>query len=325
MERRMMWGARLIISVAVLFSVHSLSAAEAVSVRTNFLVGAEHSFLFLGKEKGWFADAGIDLEIVPGQGSTVSVKTVAAGEATFAIADVATVARAWEAGLPIVVAAVLLKESPTTIYSLKTKGIEKMTDLCGKRIGVNIKSTTAEQYRGMLKAAKLDCTVTEVPATGGGGKEILTGGVDAAVGFSYEYPTELESKGIHMNQILASQFYSMYSLSIITSADTAVNKKPLVDAFLTIVLKSIRYGLAHPDEAKQAFLRTAPSADVAYENMKYDLFTKLLVSDDPSGGSIGQSDLTAWKTSLSTLKTLGLIHTDIDPVGKFIALAKSNG
>lgn len=143
-------------------------AAEKVSVRLNWVPGTEHSFLYLAREKGWFADAGIDLEILAGQGSTVAVKTVGAGETAFAIADVATVARGWEAGVPLVAAAVLLKESPTVVYSLKAKNITKMSDLCGKKVGINIKSTTSEQYRAMVRMASLkDCEITEVPISGG--------------------------------------------------------------------------------------------------------------------------------------------------------------
>src|SRR5437868_10843278 len=97
--------------VLAAIAVCEVRAAEKVSIRLNWVPGTEHSFLYLGREKGWFSEAGIDLEIIAGQGSTVSVKTVGAGETPFAIADVATVARAWEAGLPIVAAAVLLKEN----------------------------------------------------------------------------------------------------------------------------------------------------------------------------------------------------------------------
>src|SRR5580698_6699969 len=171
------------------------AAAEKVSIRLNWVPGTEHSFLYLGKEKGWYADAGIDLDIIAGQGSTVSVKTVGAGDTPFAIADVATVARGWEAGVPLVAAAVLLKESPTVVYSLKAKNITRMSDLCGKKLGLNIKSTTTEQYRAMLRIADLkDCEITDVPIAGGGAKEVLSGAVDAAVTFSYEEPAQLQSK-----------------------------------------------------------------------------------------------------------------------------------
>jgi NitT/TauT family transport system substrate-binding protein len=297
----------------------SAFAAEKVSIRLNWVPGTEHSFLYLGREKGWFAEAGIDLEIIAGQGSTVSVKTVGAGETPFAIADVATVARAWEAGIPLVAAAVLLKESPTVVYSLKAKNITKMADLCGKKVGVNIKSTTTEQYRAMLRIANLkDCEITEVPIAGGGGKEVMSGAVDAAVIFSYEEPAQLQSKGQELNEIAASQFFKLYSLSIITNVDTATNKRSLVDSFVKVATRSIKYALQNPEEAKQAFLKSAPEADLAYENLKFDLFSKLLVAGDPKGDAIGNGTQEGWTGSLKVLRDLGIVKTEIDPTGKFI-------
>lgn len=314
--------ARIVFSalLTAIFSAQCL-ATEKVSIRLNWVPGTEHSFLYLGKEKGWFADAGIDLEIIAGQGSTVSVKTVAVGETPFAIADVATLARAWEAGLPLVAVAVLLKESPTVVYSLKAKNITKMSELCGKKLGINIKSTTTEQYRAMLRMANLkDCEITEVPISGGGAKEVMSGAVDAAVIFSYEEPAQLQSKGQELNTIAASQFFKLYSLSIITNADTATYKRSLVDAFAKVVIKSIKYSLENPEEAKRAFLKTAPEADLSYENLKFDMFSKLLAAGNSKGDAIGKGSQEGWKNSLKVLHDLGVVKAEIDPTGKFIQL-----
>jgi NitT/TauT family transport system substrate-binding protein len=294
---------RVVVALAAVLFCDRLFAAEKVSVRLNWVPGTEHAYFYLGKEKGWYADAGIDLD----------------GETTFALADVASVARGWEAGVPLVVAAVLLKESPASIYSLKSQGIAKIGDVCGKRIGINIKSTTTEQYRAMVRLSNLkDCNITEVPISGGGGKEVMSNAVDAAVTFSYEDPTQLQAKGLDVNQIIASQFFKLYSLSIITNQDTATKKRPLVNAFVAATIKSIRYALEHPEEAKQAFLKTAPESDLAYENLKFDVFSKLLVADDPSGHSIGKSDEAGWRNSLKILHDLALVKSEIDPTGKFV-------
>jgi NitT/TauT family transport system substrate-binding protein len=305
--------------VLAAFACGQALAAEKASVRLNWVPGTEHSFLYLAKEKGWFADAGIDLEIIAGQGSTVAVKTVGAGETPFAIADVATVARGWEAGVPLVAAAVLLKESPTVVYSLKAKIITKMSDLCGKKVGINIKSTTSEQYRAMVRLADLkSCEITEVPISGGGGKEVMSGAVDAAVIFSYEDPAQLLAKGQELNTIAASQFFKLYSLSIITNVETATKKRALVDAFVKVAVKGIKYALANPDEAKQSFLKLAPEADVAYEKLKFDMFSKLLAGDEAGGDAIGKSTEEGWRNSLKVLRDLAIIKTEIDPVGKFV-------
>jgi NitT/TauT family transport system substrate-binding protein len=298
-------------------------AADEVSFRLNWVPGTEHAYLYLGREKGWYAEAGINLEIIAGQGSTVAVKTVGSGETTFALADVASVARGWEADVPIVVAAVILKESPASIYSLSSKGIATIADACGKRIGINIKSTTTEQYRAMIRSAGLkDCKVEEVPISGGGGRDVLSGAVDAAVTYSYEDPLQIKTRGNTINEIIASQFFKLYSMSIITNKETATKHPGLVDRFLQVTLKSIRYSMEHPEEAKQAFLKRSPEADLAYENAKFDVFMKLMIADDPSGSLIGKSDPAGWRITLKTLYDLGIVKNVISPDGRFVTAVK---
>jgi ABC-type nitrate/sulfonate/bicarbonate transport system substrate-binding protein len=163
-----------------------------------------------------------------------------------------------------------------------------------------------------------NCDITEVPVSGGGAKEVLSGSVDAAVIFSYEEPAQLQSKGQELNLISASQYFKLYSLSIITNEETAAKKKDLVASFVKVTEKSIKYALLHPDEGKQAFLRTAPEADLAYENLKFDLFSKLLAADDPSGNSIGQGTKEGWLKSVKLLRELGIVKSDVDPAGKFL-------
>jgi hypothetical protein len=66
------------------------------------------------------------------------------------------------------------------------KNIHALGDLCGKRVGVNIKTTSADQYNAMIRSARRPCAIEQVPiGTGGGGKEVLSGIVDAGVAFSY--------------------------------------------------------------------------------------------------------------------------------------------
>jgi ABC-type nitrate/sulfonate/bicarbonate transport system substrate-binding protein len=159
----LLWSSAFIVLILVTYGADHSARAESsvvlrqISVRLNLLPGAEHAFLYLGKQKGWYAEQGIDLEVVPGQGSTVTVKTVGSGEDQFAIADTWSVARGWEAGLPLVYVAMLLKHTPAAIFSLPSHNIVTMRDLCGKKVGINLRSTTVEQYHAMVRLAELDC------------------------------------------------------------------------------------------------------------------------------------------------------------------------
>lgn len=297
------------------------SAMEKVVVRLNFVPGVEHAFLYLGKEKGWYADAGIDLEVLPGQGSTVAVKNVGSGEDQFAIADTASVARGWEVGVPIVFVAMLLKDSPTAVYSLKAKGIEKMADLCGRRVGVNIKSTTAEQYQAMLRLANLkNCEIDQVPLQSGGAKEVLSGAVDAAVNFSYTDALQVKTQSGGVNMILARDSFKLLSLGVITNRNYRDKNPELVERFVRVTLRSLRYTLAHKDEALATFGRVSPSANLPYESAKFDFFAQLLTADDPSGAALGNETRAEWASTLKVLHDIGIVKTLLSADGRFVPL-----
>jgi NitT/TauT family transport system substrate-binding protein len=299
----------------------SASAAEKVSVRLNWIPGAEHGFLYLAKQKGWFSEAGIDLEIIAGQGSTVVVKTVGNGETEFGMADGATIARGWETGVPLVSTAVLLKESPASIYSPKSAGIATIQDICSKRIGANIKSTTYAQYQAMVRLANLkDCKYEEVPTAAGGIKEVLAHLVDGAVTYAYEDPLMLEVQGIPVNQILAKDFFKLYSIALVTNQTMASTKPDLVARFISVTLRGLKYTVAHPEEAVDAYARISPSANLAYEKVKLAYFNRMLISDDPAGDKIGQQTAAGWDASLDTLVKIGIVTKKMDSAGKFIPL-----
>ena len=58
-------------------------APEKVTLMLNWYLYSEHAPFFLGKERGFFSEEGIDLEIQEGRGSAVTAQAVAAKSATF--------------------------------------------------------------------------------------------------------------------------------------------------------------------------------------------------------------------------------------------------
>ena len=55
----------------------------------NWYLYSEHAPFFLGKERGYYDQEGIELDIQEGRGSGVTVQAVAANTATFGYVDIA--------------------------------------------------------------------------------------------------------------------------------------------------------------------------------------------------------------------------------------------
>ncbi|HMN83534.1 MAG TPA: ABC transporter substrate-binding protein, partial [Burkholderiaceae bacterium] len=265
------------------------------TVRLDWIPGAEHAFMYYGKEKGYFSDVGIDLDILPGQGSTISVKLVGNGDNDFAFADGTTLVRAWEAGVPLSVLHVLYQETPTTLIAKKSSGIAKPSDVCGRKVGVVIQSTTYVQFKSLLKAANVSCKYEEVPVTGGGLNDFMAGTVDMVHTYSYLIPVFAKLQGVEVVEFKAKEYFNLYSQTLITNKATLA-KGDLAQRFHKASMKSLAESLKNPDEALAAFGRANKEANMAYEKAKFPVVSEFLTVAGPGGGgrTIGVQTMQGW-------------------------------
>src|SRR5687767_15438883 len=88
---------------------------EKVVLLLNWYLYSEHAPLFLGKEKGYFAKEGIDLDIQEGRGSGKTVEAIATNVATFGYADVPTMIKAAAKGAQVKAVGIALQRSPMSV------------------------------------------------------------------------------------------------------------------------------------------------------------------------------------------------------------------
>ena len=95
---RMMLAAALVVG-AVLPS--AADAADPVRLRLNWMYYGSHAPFALGKDKGYFKDAGIDLDIRSGNGSGSAHRLVANGDSQFSYGSCASMVNLAAKGAPL--------------------------------------------------------------------------------------------------------------------------------------------------------------------------------------------------------------------------------
>ena len=308
---------RSVLAVAALacFAVGSAEAADKVKLRLDWVFGAEHAPIFLAKAKGFFAQEGIDVELLPGEGSSVTVKLVGNGDADFgyASADQALIAAA--RGLPVVSTAVVLQQNPTALIFRRAENIHNPnTDLYGKVIGVQLKSVTGRQWEALKKILNLDPTkLKEVPADGALVPLIASGRIDVGVGFYFNDGLKLRATGEDVDWILLESLgLKMYSTSLLTNAKLIKDNPDLVRRFTRAFIRGWTYAQSNPGEALQAFVAANPGTDVKYAELKLPEVMKLTESPDVEKFGIGHSTEAGWKGLQSSLVSMGLMKTTVD-------------
>jgi NitT/TauT family transport system substrate-binding protein len=109
---------------------------EKAVLLLNWYTYSEHAPFYLGKERGYFDQEGIDLDIQEGRGSGVTVQAVAAGTAAFGYADVPTMMKAASKGAPVIAVGVALQTSPMSVMGFADRNIRKPEDIKGKTVAV---------------------------------------------------------------------------------------------------------------------------------------------------------------------------------------------
>lgn len=132
-----LFGKRM--ATAVLLAVGIFTAGEAkalddVRLRLNWMWYGSHAAFALGKDRGYFKDAGINLDIRSGNGSGSAHRLVANGDSTFSYGSCAGLVNLAAKGAPLVSVAVIDAMGTEAIIVRPDAGVSKISDLKGKKL-----------------------------------------------------------------------------------------------------------------------------------------------------------------------------------------------
>ncbi|AWC25886.1 Putative thiamine biosynthesis protein (plasmid) [Aminobacter sp. MSH1] len=293
----------------------SADAADSVKLRLDWVFGSEHAPIFLALEKGFFKEEGIEVELLPGEGSSVTTKLVGNRDADFGYASADQVLLGASRDLPVVATAVLLQQNPTAFIFKTSQNIKNVeTDLYGKTLGIQLKSSTGRQWDAIKKTLNLDpAKLTEVPADGALVSLIAADRIDVGVGFYFNDALKLKATGEDVSWILLEELgMKMYSTTLLTNAELIAENPDLVARFTKAFVRGWEYSVANPDEAYEAFVKANPSTDKVYAKLKLPEVLKLTQSPDVSANGLGSSTLAGWDELQKQLVEMGLLKTSID-------------
>ena len=165
-----------------------------VKLQLQWFVQAQFGGYYAAVDKGYYKDAGLDVEIVEGGTDIAPQKTLASGAVDFAISWVPKALAEREAGAKVTDIAQILQRSGTLQVSFKDKNITKATDFKGKKIGNWGFGNEYEIFAALSKAGldpAKDITLLQQDFNMEG---LLSGDIDAAEAMTYnEYAQVLEA------------------------------------------------------------------------------------------------------------------------------------
>jgi putative hydroxymethylpyrimidine transport system substrate-binding protein len=109
-------------------------SGEPFDLTLDFYVNPDHAGIYTALDRGYFADAGLEVAPQVPSDPAAPIKQVAAGRTDLAISYEPEVVLARDQGLDVVAVATLVNGPLTSLISLPEAGIESAADLAGKTV-----------------------------------------------------------------------------------------------------------------------------------------------------------------------------------------------
>lgn len=239
------------------------SALIAIIIFTKFAFASEeplrkirlqllwhHQFEFAGfyvaKEKGFYKEAGLDVELVEATPDTNVTKEVVSGRAQFGIQNTTLLLEHY-AGADVTVVSTIFQHSALALMTLDNGRINNIHDLHGKSIMIGGDGT---EIITMLKKEGIDPSSYVLIKHDYDPRALLNNKADAMVVFTTNEPFEME-KSHTPYKIFAPNSYGIdfYGNVIFTASSTVQNDKELVDKFVSASNKGWSYAISNTEEA----------------------------------------------------------------------------
>src|SRR5437016_5822385 len=247
----------LVIATCAFFAAPAFGQGkEKVVLLLNWYTYSEHAPLYLGKERGYFDQEGIDLDIQEGRGSGVTVQAVAAGTAAFGYADIATMIKAASKGAPVTAVGVALQTSPMSVMGFSDKNIRKPEDIKGKIVAVTPGDSMSQIWPLFLKKTNLKESDFKQVAGDAQTKlnAVINGQADLLLGYVMDQAIKLQDakqKAVYPIRF-ADYGVNLVSSGIIVQKEFLKSKPDVVRRFLRATTRSMEEASKNPEAAVDA-------------------------------------------------------------------------
>ena len=289
-----------------------------LTARVDFLPWGMHAGLHLGVMKGWFKEAGLDVEVSDGRGSGVTMQQVATGDVDIGWVQLGAMAVARGKGMPIISIAGLARRGDLGALVPKDSGMKKVKDLEGKRVAY-----TAGTSWGSL--------VDPFFAAGGASRDkvnlvsvdqtallsiYMSGGVDATLTtFPFAKTTadrQRPSEGI----LLADVGINIPSYGLIVTRRTLDTKEDALRRFVPVVVRAWEYIYNdHIDEGVDAIVKQRPNERLDLGILRGQIveYRPFFFTDATKGKRFGWQSDADWKGTIDILEKTKAIPTGSAP------------
>jgi NitT/TauT family transport system substrate-binding protein len=297
----------------------STKPLEKITYLTAYGTFGRDGFIYVAKERGYFADAGFDVDIKVGAGTGANIKQILAGSAMFTPVDttgclLAAGGKNKVSGFTAV--AGIHQRTLASIISLKGNGITQPRDLENKTLSDLPGSINRSLFPTYAKLADFDYkTVKWVDATPATVLSNLTSGKFLGIGQFVVGKATIETmaKGREAVVLPYSDYLAdLYGNSLITSTAYAKKNPDKVKTFTAALLKGLSDSVANPAEMAKILKKYVPATNLQAATAEMNLMVPYVLSA-AAGVQVGALEIERIERCIAILQGSGQIDPGLAP------------
>ena len=262
------------IAAALLGLTFALPAAaqDKLTLILDWYVNPDHAPIILAQEQGFFADEGLEVEVIAPADPTEPPKLVAAGQADLAVSYQPQLHLQVHEGLPVMRVGTLVA-TPLNCLMVHADGpVQSLADLKGRKIGYSVSGVENAMTDAMLRKGGLTLDDVEmVNVNWSLTPSLLTGQVDAVMGAFRNFElTQMELAGGDGRCFFPEEEGLPGYDELIFIANRDSLDRDRINRFLSAIERGTQYMVNHPEEAFEVFAATSPDLSDELNSRAWD-------------------------------------------------------
>lgn len=219
--------------------------AEKVTLQLKWFHQFQFAGFYAAKEQGYYAQEGLDVDILERSPDKDIVKQITSGEVDFAIGD-SGISSYYARGEPIVALAAIFQHNPLVFIAKQSTGIISSYEMQGKKVMFDSVGAGDAPLRAILAEAETNYTLIKQSFNA---DDLINNKVDVMSAYLSNEPFYFQEKGVKINIINPQSYGFDFYGDILFTSQQQVNTHPeRVEKFRRASLKGWQYALDHPEQ-----------------------------------------------------------------------------
>lgn len=230
----------------------------------------QYAGYYMAKEKGFYEELGLDVEIKPFNFDVNIVKDVNEGKIDFAVGRENLVLEKSK-HKNIVALAAIFQASPMVILATKESGINTISDFLNKRLMITKDDSEEVSYKAIMISKKIDMeSLTLIPHSHNI-KDLVDNKTDLITAYVSKAPYWLNSNNIEYNTFYPKDYgFDMYSDFLYTNQDLINQDINTVKLFKKASLKGWDYAYSNIQESVDVILEKYNSQNLKEDELLFE-------------------------------------------------------